>query len=141
LLIPGENDSRQELDAMTRWVVEHLGRDVPMHFTAFHPDWKMLDKPPTSPMTLTRARHIARQNGLRYTYTGNVHDHEGGSTYCHHCGKRVIGRDWYVMTDWHLTVDGRCQFCGTACAGVFTGPPGTWGSKRRPVRLADFARR
>ena len=139
LLIPGANDSDQELDAMTRWVVEHLGRDVPMHFSAFHPDWKMLDIPPTPPATLTRARHIARQNGVRYAYTGNVHDEAGSSTYCHQCGKKIIGRDWYVLTDWQLTADGRCRSCGTACAGVFAGPPGTWGSKRLPVRLADFA--
>jgi pyruvate formate lyase activating enzyme len=139
LLIPGENDSDAELDAMTRWVVEHLGPDVPIHFSAFHPDWKMLHKPSTPPATLTRARHIARENGIRYAYTGNVHDEEGGSTYCHHCGKKVIGRDWYELTDWRLTEDGRCQFCSTPCVGVFAGPPGTWGRKRLPVRLADFA--
>jgi pyruvate formate lyase activating enzyme len=139
LLIPGENDSDGELDAMTRWVVEHLGPDVPIHFSAFHPDWKMLHTPPTPPATLTRARHIARENGICYAYTGNVHDEEGGSTYCHHCGKKVIGRDWYVLTDWHLTEDGHCQFCGTPCAGVFDGAPGTWGRKQLPVRLADFA--
>jgi pyruvate formate lyase activating enzyme len=140
LLIPGANDSDQEVDAMTRWVVEHLGPEVPMHFTAFHPDWRMLDIPSTPPATLTRARHIARQNGLRYAYTGNVHDDEGSSTFCHQCGQRVIGRDWYVLHDWHLTDDGCCQFCGTVCAGVFAGPPGTWGNKRLPVRLANFAR-
>jgi pyruvate formate lyase activating enzyme len=139
LLIPGENDSDAELDAMAQWVVEHLGPDVPMHFTAFHPDWKMLDTPPTPPATLTRARHIALKNGVRYAYTGNVDDPEGGSTYCHQCRQRVIGRDWYRVTDWHLTADGRCQFCDTPCAGVFAGPPGTWGPKRRPVRLADVA--
>jgi pyruvate formate lyase activating enzyme len=140
LVIPGANDSDQELDAMTRWVVEHLGPEVPMHFTAFHPDWRMLDTPPTPPATLIRARHLARHNGVRYAYTGNVHDDVGGSTYCHQCGKRVIGRDWYVLYDWHLTDDGHCQFCGTVCAGVFVGAPGTWGSKRLPVRLANFAR-
>ena len=86
LLIPGYNDSDAELDEMTRWVVEHLGPDVPMHFTAFHPDYKMLDVPPTPPATLTRARQIAIDNGVRYAYTGNVHDEEGGSTFCHACG-------------------------------------------------------
>ncbi len=139
LLIPGENDSDQELEEMTRWVVENLGPDVPHHFTAFHPDWKMLDKPPTPPETLTRARRIAMKNGIRYAYTGNVRDVEGGSTYCHQCGKKLIGRDWYVITEWHLTDDGHCQSCSTRCAGVFHGPAGDWGPRRLPVRLKDFA--
>jgi len=139
LLIPGENDSEREIEELTQWVMEHLGPDVPLHFTAFHPDFKMLDKPPTPPSTLTMARRIAVKNGLRYAYTGNVHDEEGGSTYCHHCGRKLIGRDWYVMTDWHLTDDGLCLSCGTPCAGVFEGPPGNWGAKRLPVRLKDFA--
>ncbi len=138
LLIPGENDSPAEIDAMTRWVVDTLGPDVPMHFTAFHPDWKMRDKPPTPPQTLRQARQIAMQNGVRYAYTGNVHDEDGGSTYCHACLQKIIGRDWYVITEWHLTPDGRCEFCDTPCAGVFVGPPGQWGAKRQPVRLADF---
>ncbi|HHH35915.1 MAG TPA: AmmeMemoRadiSam system radical SAM enzyme [Gammaproteobacteria bacterium] len=139
LLIPGENDSDEELDEMTRWVVKELGPDVPMHFTAFHPDWKMLDKPPTPPETLSRARRIAMENGVRYAYTGNVHDVEGGSTYCHHCGKRLIGRDWYVLSEWNLTPEGRCRFCNTPCAGVFEAQPGTWGARRLPVRLKDYA--
>src|SRR3989454_894561 len=138
LLIPGENDSEKEIEELTQWVMEHLGPDVPLHFTAFHPDFKMLDKPPTPPATLTMARRIAVKNGLRYAYTGNVHDEEGGSTYCHQCGSKLIGRDWYVMTAWNLTDDGRCKSCGTACAGVFDGPPGRWGAKRMPVRLKDF---
>jgi len=138
LLIPGENDSEKEIEELTQWVMEHLGPDVPLHFTAFHPDFKMLDKPPTPPATLTRARRIAVKNGLRYAYTGNVHDEEGGSTYCQQCGSRLIGRDWYVMTAWNLTDAGRCKTCGTACAGVFDGPPGRWGAKRLPVRLKDF---
>ena len=139
LLIPGENDSEAEIDAMTRWVVERLGPDVPMHFTAFHPAWKMLDRPPTPPETLTAARRIAMRNGVRYADTGNVHDPHGQSTFCHHCGRVVIGRDGYVLSAWHLTDDGRCRFCGTACAGVFEGPPGAWGAKRLPVRLAEFS--
>ncbi|WP_341581742.1 AmmeMemoRadiSam system radical SAM enzyme [Marinobacter metalliresistant] len=137
LLIPGENDSEQELNEMTQWVVEKLGPDVPMHFTAFHPDWKMMDTPPTPPETLTRARQIAMANGVRYAYTGNVHDKSGGSTYCHNCGERLIGRDWYVLSTWNLTGDGHCKSCGTACAGVFEGPPGHWGARRQPVRLSD----
>jgi pyruvate formate lyase activating enzyme len=139
LLIPGENDSAQEIDEMTRWIADKLGPDVPIHFTAFHPDWKMMDHPPTPASTLTRARKIALANGLRYAYTGNVHDENGGSTYCHGCGAKLIGRDWYVLSDWHLTADGRCVSCGTACAGRFAGPPGTWGAKRLPVRLRDVA--
>ncbi len=140
LLIPGENDLEKEIEELTQWVIEHLGPDVPLHFTAFHPDFKMLDKPPTPPSTLTTARRIAVKNGIRYAYTGNVHDEEGGSTYCHQCGSKLIGRDWYVMTAWNLTDDGRCKVCGAACAGVFDGPPGRWGAKRLPVRLKDFAR-
>ena len=139
LLIPGENDSDEELDEMTQWVVEHLGPDVPMHFTAFHPDWKMMDVPPTPFETLIRARDIAKENGVRYAYTGNVHDLEGESTYCHHCGQRVIGRDWYVLSEWHLDAQGRCEYCGTPCAGVFEASPGDWGAKRMPVRLKDYA--
>ncbi len=139
LLIPGENDSDQELEEMTQWIMTQLGPDVPLHFTAFHPDWKMLDHPPTPASTLARARRIALKNGLRYVYTGNVHDEEGGSTYCHQCGDRLIGRDWYVLTDWHLTADGRCDRCGTPCAGVFEARPGRWGSRRLPVRLSSYA--
>jgi pyruvate formate lyase activating enzyme len=138
LLIPDLNDSDAELDRMTRWVVEHLGPDVPMHFTAFHPDYRMLDRAPTPPATLTRARRIARANGVRYAYTGNVHDREGGSTLCHACGTRLVERDWYTLEAWRLTADGRCESCGTQCAGVFAGAPGTWGARRLPVRLADF---
>jgi pyruvate formate lyase activating enzyme len=139
LLIPGENDSDRELDEMTQWVVENLGVDVPMHFTAFHPDWKMTDHPHTPPSTLTRARCIAVRNGIRYAYTGNVHDETGGSTYCHGCGTRLVARDWYELSDWRLTPDGHCISCGTACAGVFEGQPGRWGARRQPVRLRGHA--
>jgi pyruvate formate lyase activating enzyme len=139
LLIPGLNDADAEIDAMTRWIADRLGLMVPLHFTAFHPDWKMLDRPPTPPATLRRARDIARANGLLYVYVGNVHDEEGDSTYCHGCGTCVIGRDWYEITAWRLTGDGRCERCGTRCAGVFDGPPGDWGRKRRGVSLAPFA--
>ena len=138
LVIPGYNDSDAELDRMSRWVVDRLGPDVPLHFTAFHPDYRMLDVSPTPPGTLARARRIALGNGLRYAYTGNVHDSDGGSTYCHGCDARVIERDWYTLGAWRLTGDGRCTACGTQCAGRFDGPPGTWGARRLPVRLADF---
>jgi len=136
LLIPGENDSDEELDRMTRWVVEQLGPDVPMHFTAFHPDWKMLDHPPTPPQTLSRARAIALRNGVHYAYTGNVHDAEGGSTYCPKCGTRVIQRDWYELGEWALDAKGCCTKCHTRIAGVFDERPGTWGARRMPVRMA-----
>ena len=138
LLIPGQNDSDQELDAMTRWVVDNLGPDVPMHFTAFFPTYKMLAPPPTPPATLTRARRIAIDNGIRYAYTGNVHDDAGGSTYCHRCGELLIGRSGYTLTHWGLTPDGKCRSCGTKCSGVFDAEPGSWGSRRQPVRLADI---
>ncbi len=140
LLIPGENDADDELEAMTGWIADELGPDVPIHFSAFHPDWKMLDTPPTPPATLTRARQIAMKNGLRYVYTGNVHDLEGDTTRCHGCGDAVIERDWYELIGYGLTDGGRCRMCGTPCAGVFDGPAGTWGRRRRPVRLAQPAR-
>ena len=136
LLIPGLNDSDGEIDALSRWVVEHLGPAVPLHFTAFHPDWKLRDRPPTPPQTLTRARAIARANGVRHAYTGNVDDREGQSTGCHACGALLIERDWYELRAWNLTPDGRCPSCGEACAGVFEERPGTWGARRLPVTIA-----
>ncbi|MFC1748948.1 AmmeMemoRadiSam system radical SAM enzyme [Pseudomonadota bacterium] len=140
LLIPGKNDSDEELNRLTEWVVENLGPDVPMHFSAFHPDWKMTDIPRTPASTLIRAREIALKNGVHYAYVGNVHDKAHESTYCHKCGELLIGRDWYVLSDWKLTDDGHCGSCGTQCAGVFSGLPGDWGAKRLPVRLRDFHR-
>ena len=135
LLIPGENDSEPELEAMAAWVVEHLGPDVPWHFSGFHPDWKMRDIPPTPLATLVKARDIALRHGIRYAYTGNAHCESGESTCCPGCGERVIVRDWYRMKDWQLDLDGRCRGCGTAVAGIFDGLPGDWGARRRPVRL------
>ncbi len=140
LLIPGHNDSDKEIDELTQWVASELGPDVPLHFSAFHPDYKMMDVPPTPVETLVRAREIAIRNGLRYAYTGNVHNREGDSTYCHNCGELLIGRDWYQLTDWNLDEHGACKFCGTPCAGVFEAKPGDWGAKRMAVRLADFRR-
>jgi pyruvate formate lyase activating enzyme len=136
LVIPGQNDADAELDAMTQWVVSELGVDVPMHFTAFHPDWKMLDSPHTPPNTLTRARRIARRNGVRYAYTGNVHDDVGGTTLCHQCGTELIVRDWYELRAWRLSDTGTCLQCGAQCAGVFDGPASNWGRRRRPVTIA-----
>jgi pyruvate formate lyase activating enzyme len=139
LVIPGLNDGDEEFDAMTSWVVERLGREVPIHFTAFHPDWKMLDRPHTPPATLTRAREIAMHNGVLYAYTGNVHDVAGGTTFCSRCGAALIERDWYAMRGWHLTADGRCARCGSQCAGVFEGGPGKWGRQRQPVWMGGTA--
>lgn len=139
LLIPGENDSDAEIDALSKWIAQHLGCDTPLHFSAFHPDFKMLDHGPTPPSTLTRARRIAMGNGLNFVYTGNVHDEAGSSTYCPSCKHKVIGRDWYELTAWHLNAGGACGFCGHIIPGLFEAQPGTWGAKRMPVRLKDFA--
>ena len=140
LLIPGENDSDSEIEAMTSWVAEQLGTGVPQHFTAFHPDWKMLDRPHTPPATLKRARAIARKNGLRHVYTGNVHDFEGSSTWCPQCGEILIGRDWYDLSTWNLSVrDGAaaCTNCESALEGVFETEPGVWGARRQQVHFHD----
>jgi pyruvate formate lyase activating enzyme len=139
LLIPDENDSDGEIDQMTQWIMTKLGPDVPLHFTAFHPDWKMLDKPHTPPATLTRARAIAMRNGLKYVYTGNVHDRQGSSTYCPHCQTRIIERDWYELGEWKITPEGACESCGARIPGVFNGAPGDWGRLRLPVRLSQHA--
>ncbi|MFB6261307.1 MAG: AmmeMemoRadiSam system radical SAM enzyme [Thiohalorhabdaceae bacterium] len=138
LLIPGENDSTEEIETMVAWVRDELGPEVTMHFTAFHPDFKMLDHAPTPPATLARARAIALDAGIRYAYTGNVQDKAGQSTYCHHCGQLLIGRDWFQLSDWNLDAEGRCTACGTACAGVFESGPGRWGARRLPVRPGTF---
>ncbi len=136
LLIPGENDSEAELHKLTQWVVGELGPDVPIHFSAFHPDHRMLDRPPTPPATLRRARQIALQNGAWYVYVGNVHDPDADSTRCHQCGMLLIGRDWYRLTAWNLTPEGTCPRCRARCAGVFEPAPGSWGPKRLPVQLS-----
>jgi pyruvate formate lyase activating enzyme len=141
LVIPGENDSDAEFAAMSQWIVDKLGPDVPLHFTAFHPDYKMLETPPTPPASLSRARAIALSHGLRYVYTGNVHDRDGGSTWCHACGERLIGRDWYVLSEWRLTATGTCARCGAPCPGHFAPQPGQWGARRLPVRLSEFSAR
>jgi pyruvate formate lyase activating enzyme len=136
LLIPDENDSDAELHDMTQWVADKLGPDVPLHFTAFHPDWKMRDKSATPPATLMRARKIALANGLHHVYTGNVHDPEGASTYCSACKTRVIERDWFELGEYRLSTKAECLKCGTVLPGVFDERHGDWGRKRVPVRLA-----
>jgi pyruvate formate lyase activating enzyme len=135
LLIPGWNDDEAELQALARWVVDELGPDVPIHFTAFHPDWRMLDVPPTSVATLRKARAIALEAGLRYVYTGNVRDLDGGVTRCHGCRAALIERDGYTLLGWRVR-DGVCAACGTPVAGVFEALPGSWGSRRQPVRMS-----
>jgi pyruvate formate lyase activating enzyme len=138
LLIPGENDSDDELHRASEWFAEDLGPDVPWHFTAFHPDFKMLEKPHTPAATLTRARKIARSKGLHYVYTGNVHDCEGGSTWCPGCDELLIERDWYQLGGaWNLE-NSHCRFCGYKIAGVFEAQQSDWGPRRFPVRLAAF---
>jgi len=139
LLIPGENDSQTEIEEMTQWIMENLGADVPLHFTAFHPDWKMMDRPSTPKHTLTRSRDIALKNGLHYVYTGNVHDPKGSSTYCHNCGEMLVGRDWYELSTWNLQIhehEAVCRGCGSRLAGVFEAGPGLWGARRQPVHIA-----
>lgn len=137
LLIPDHNDSTAEIEAESRWIADHLGPDVPLHFTAFHPDYKMLDVPPTPASTLTRARHIALDHGLHHVYTGNVHDPEGGTTRCPACGAALIVRDWYELMKCELDERGACPHCGTAIAGRFgRGPAAASGRRRVPLRVA-----
>jgi len=136
LLIPGKNDSNEELEAMCAWIERELGRDVPLHFTAFHPDYKMTDLPRTPAATLTRARAIALRSGLRYVYTGNVHDREGGTTFCPGCAKPLIVRDWHDILRYDVTEAGACRSCGTALPGRFQRYDGAWGRRRIPVRVS-----
>jgi pyruvate formate lyase activating enzyme len=134
LLIPGYNDSEQEIAEEAQWIARELGPDVPLHFSAFHPDYKMMDVPPTPPETLRRARARAMQEGLRYVYVGNVHDLEGDATYCPSCGEAVITRDWYEILDYRLDADGRCR-CGATIPGRFAATAGSFGRRRVPVVL------
>ncbi|MEA3193508.1 MAG: pyruvate formate lyase activating enzyme [Betaproteobacteria bacterium] len=135
LLIPGKNDSDEELKAECKWIRENLGPDVPLHFTAFHPDWKMTDVERTPASTLARAREIGQLAGLNYVYTGNVHDEAGGSTYCPSCEKPVIARDWYQINAYELTDAGACKSCSTSIAGRFERFGKPFGPRRIPVTL------
>jgi pyruvate formate lyase activating enzyme len=141
LLIPGYNDGQEEVKSLSEWVLDKLGPDVPLHFTAFHPDYRMLDTPPTPARTLTAARDVAREVGINYVYTGNVHYEGGQSTYCPGCGHRLIGRDWYEITAWSVSENGSCSACGTPIPGLFEPRPGSWGQKRMPVRIAAHGNR
>lgn len=134
LLIPTLNDSEEEVDRLTKWIRDHLGETVPLHFSAFHPDFKMLDIPETPIGTLTRAREIALKNGLKYVFTGNVHDSKGESTYCPQCKSLLIERDWYRLGDFNI-IDGKCRSCGYNIAGYFENNPGHWGAKRLPIAI------
>jgi pyruvate formate lyase activating enzyme len=139
LLIPGKNDSDTEIEAEAKWIARELGPDVPLHFTAFHPDYKMMDLAPTPASTLVRARRIALAEGLRYVYTGNVHDREGGTTFCPGCRKPLIVRDWYDIRSYAVTPDGRCPHCDATLAGRYGHFDTAWGRRRVPVRLATVA--
>lgn len=136
LIIPAHNDSMAEIDAMTKWVVKELGPDVPMHFSAFHPDWKMMDVPHTPLSTLQQARNIALRNGISHVYTGNVHDPEGDKTHCGNCKTVLIERDWFEIKSYHLDEKGRCPSCKEPLVGCFDLSPGTWGRKRQPIRFS-----
>ncbi len=132
LLIPGENDGEDELKRMSAWLVEELGPGVPLHFSAFHPDFRMDEKPRTPPETLRRAQRIAKEAGIHHVYLGNVFDKEHSSTYCAGCGELLIEREWYELGPSRL--DGSsCRACGAELPGRFEERPGSWGRRRLPV--------
>ena len=133
LLIPGKNDTDAEIIAMSQWIAQTLGTDVPLHFTAFHPDFKMNDLPPTPGATLTRARNIALHAGLKYVYTGNVHDLDGGTTYCPSCKLPLVVRDWHQIKQYRLTSSGDCPNCGSEITGRFEEFTGQFGRQRIPI--------
>ncbi len=135
LLIPGKNDSNEEITAMCNWIKKQLGSEVPHHFSAFHPDYKMADIPATPSETLIRARNIAIEAGLHYVYTGNIHNITGDTTFCPACQSSLIVRDWYQINKYLLTKEGHCPNCGHVVAGRFTDAPGTFGRKRIPIAV------
>jgi len=138
LLIPGQNDSDDEINKLSRWILENLGPDVPLHFSAFHPDYKMIDTPATPASTLVRARELALKQGLHHVYTGNVHNREGDTTWCAGCKQPLIVRDWYQIIDYRLNPDATCPSCGTILAGRFAPKAGTWGQRRQPIRMVEY---
>lgn len=137
LLIPGYNDAPDEIARLSEWVLDRLGPDVPLHFSAFHPDWKMREVPHTPPASVMRARAVARDAGIRYVYTGNIRDRDGDRTECHACGAVLVQRDWYALEAYRVRHDGRCPDCGAPCAGRFATAPGRWGRRRLPVAIAS----
>jgi pyruvate formate lyase activating enzyme len=132
LMIPGENDSCEEVERMADWILENVGDEVPLHFTAFHPDFRMNDIPATPPETLVRARDQAIKAGIKYVYTGNVYDVARQSTYCPECKKCLIERNWFELGAYEIS-DGHCAGCKTRIAGVFEKEKGNWGRRRLPV--------
>ena len=138
LLIPGHNDSDQEITAMCQWLMHELGPEVPLHFSAFHPDHKMPDVPATPIATLVRARNIALKQGLHYVYTGNVHNLEGDTTLCAGCHAPLIVRDWHLIKEYRLTPDGHCPDCGLAVAGRFARQAGNFGRQRIPITMGEW---
>jgi len=136
LLIPGKNDSDKEIRELSAWIFNNLGADIPLHFSAFHPDWKMRDLPATPAETLKKARKLAMDEGLNFVYTGNIHDPQGGSTWCPECNNLLIERDWYQLGQWGLDKKHCCKKCGYRLPGKFEAKPGNWGAKRLPIRLS-----
>lgn len=139
LLIPGQNDGDAQLHAMAKWVAENLGVEVPWHFSAFYPAWKMLDTPATPPSTVQRACNIARGHGMRYVYCGNISDVDNDTTYCCRCHRPLIQRDYYNIESWNLDNNANCTHCGTPLPGVFEDHQGHWGRQRKVVHLEDYA--
>jgi len=138
LLIPGNNDSDKEIEEMTAWIKKNLGTRVPIHFTAFHPDWKMNDISRTPAATLLRARDIALRQGLHYVYVGNIHNETASSTYCANCGELLIARDWHRILDWRIDFNGHCLNCGAQLDGVIDGPPGISAGPPRRVKMPEI---
>lgn len=136
LIIPGKNDSEAEIREMSNWVVTELGVDVPMHFSAFHPDFKMQDINFTPADTLSRARDIALSSGIEYVYVGNVLDRQSNSTWCPDCGHLLIERLSYQLGKWGISANGNCEKCAHPIPGIFEAKPGNWGAQRKPVRMA-----
>lgn len=139
LLIPGLNDSAWEIGAMSDWIAEELGVDVPPHFSAFHPDYKLKEIPFTPTETLIQARKIALDTGLQYVYIGNVHNLEGDTTYCPTCGNVLIVRDWDEIKQYRLTHNGHCEDCNTAITGCFEQFAGQFDRQHIPVKIEATA--
>ncbi len=135
LLIPGENDSTAEIEAMTSWITNKLGTSVPLHFSAFHPDHRLTQLPPTSHHSLKQARQIALSNGIEHVYLGNVHDIKNSATYCPQCDKLLIARTGYSLSEWHIEGQGVCEYCGSGISGVFEGQPGDWGNRYQRIKV------
>lgn len=134
LVIPQNNDDLEEFKRMSQWILDNVGDQVPVHFSAFHPDYKMLGLPRTPAVTLSRARNVARQLGLKYVYTGNVHDQDGDTTYCGGCGTELIVRDWYDLKSYKMNMN-KCSKCNHVISGYFDLKPGNWGKKRIRIKM------